>query len=1402
MREQGSEKNLVFSGLGFNYTVISLNPATQYGFEIVAINGGGNVSSGFTTESTHETAPSFVVAPVVHSLSAISISIEWEEPIESNGAITGYNLYRNGEMINSIMINALSYIDTGLSPFTYYSYVLEACTIPGCTNSTTESNTTLEATPANFADPLFSNIQSDSFVISWSEPDSPNGVITNYTVIFTNGTQVFNGLSNSATLQGLSPYSSYSFVVTVCNSAGCLDSNTLTVSTLESAPLGLSAPTVKGLSSMAVEVSWQPPTQPNGVVTSYRLRRDGNVIFDGLALVYDDEELEGDTQYAYTIEAINSVGSVVSPVIAIHTQADIPSGVASPTTQVISSTEIFVQWNEPESSNGVLSAYKLFVNDEQVLSDFVFNHTVTGLTPATEYMFYIQVCNQIGCASSKSVTSTTEEDIPMDLAEPTLTPLSATTVIVSWNPPAMPNGEITTYRILRREAENPLLILIQYVGGKDVTTFTNQDLEPYTSYEYQVHAFNSKGSVQSEWSEVTTLEAPPSNLDAPSFPIVQSTYVTVSWNEPDSSNGILQQYQVLYRMLLEEFTLYETVPASVAEVNVTGLSPFTFYEFKIIATNNAGDVESSLGDVQTLEDAPNGLGLIVLVTKTSESFTLTWNEPSMPNGIIFEYVIYLNGVEEYRDSPRSATVDRLKPFTSYTVELEACTSVACTRSEIIQSFTTKESSPIGQPTPTLALIDIRSVMVSWDFPLQSNGIIIAFDVLRSEVPEPLVDNTTENAILIHSTTDVSNRVYTDINLTPDTGYQYAVRANNSVGYSLSAFKYIQTPQDAPEYVQAAVLEVLGTNSIKIVWDPPSQKNGELTQYQIYRTTLQGDSISVQVYTGLNREFTDTGLLPYTQYIYVIEACTIAGCTNSSFNNATTDESVPESIESPQLVALSSSSISITWSSPQTPNGVLVSYEVNVISPVSINITHEPNILSTTVSSLEPYVEYTIRIQACTIVGCVVSSSDTVRTLQSIPMSQGAPTLLALGPSSVDVIWTQPGKPNGIITTYILRRNNTVVYEGSDTSFIDSSLQPNQKYSYDVQSFTSIGGGERSISSVVTTHSDTPTGINPPVLLPLDSTSILVTWAVPNVTNGDIQKYILFVNDNQVYEGPGLGNVVSDLNIFTTYSFRIEACTSTCGSSLYNYATTNEDLPEDMIAPVVTLTVNQTVLITWVPPLTPNGVILAYTIERALVVNEVVGTIVSIAEGLPVTSQEYLDSDNSLSPATTYSYRVSAANSVGSVTSDFTSITLPDGTPQDLSAPSVVSVSATSFTVSVTPPAVPNGVLTQYTLFGDNLFPIVATPSTQDDPVVFTHSDLEPYTTYRVYAEVCTVGGCGLGSVTTILTSEDTPEGLLAPFVATESPRRIRVEWTLPSKPNGVITGYVITMYTVILNLNF
>lgn len=95
-----------------------------------------------------------------------------------------------------------------------------------------------------------------------------------------------------------------------------------------------------------------------------------------------------------------------------------------------------------------------------------------------------------------------------------------------------------------------------FVWSEGAFGFTDAEgtLRPFTLYEYQVRAQNSRGSVESLWTSARTLEAPPQDLPAPWAQATGAHSVLLNWTEPGSPNGIISQYHVVYQERLEDPT--------------------------------------------------------------------------------------------------------------------------------------------------------------------------------------------------------------------------------------------------------------------------------------------------------------------------------------------------------------------------------------------------------------------------------------------------------------------------------------------------------------------------------------------------------------------------------------------------------------------------------------------------------------------------------------------------------------------------------------------------------------------------------------------------------------------------------------------------------------------------------
>ena len=1384
------ETVLLFSGIAFEFMVSNLLPFTTYGFEVIAFNSVGNISSGFTMAVTEQAPPTSVDPPIATILSSTEIALSWSEPSELNGALTGYQIYRNGTFVVSTL--STFYRDAGLEPFTEYSYILEACTGGGCTNSSMVSNTTLEALSQGISDPVISNLEARSLVVTWQQPSQPNGVITEYVLTLVgNGTVLFRGLQLTLTLNDLTPFTSYSFQLMVCNSIGCSPSNVTEVQTPETAPEGLDAPRLRNLTSTSVAIEWSFPAAANGNITSFILRRDTEnteeppiIIFQGLALFYNDVDLVAATLYSYAVEAVNGGGSVTSSPSFISTTPDLAEDIDPPNFDVLGPTSIRITWSPPGTPNGEIIQYILFMDDVPVFTGLGFEYNATDLTPFTLHSYYIQVVNQAGAASSITVTAITDQAPPDGVNPPSLTVLGPTAIQVSWQPPTMPNGIITEYEIRRRLLDNALTESVQHRGDASVLSFPNSGLDPFTTYEYRLRVINEAGNTFSEWVPATTEEDIPEGVGLPRFSdsTIFARNVTATWDPPSQPNGVLLSYRLEYRLPLDPSTNMPGTPITAAEVSAdvttavaTGLQPVTLYEFRVVAINAAGEGFGSWETVTTGEDVPEGVQPIVVEERTGTTLSLTWSSPLMPNGIIREYMLLLDGELVYRDVPATYTVLRLQPFTSYDLQLAACTSAGCTFGEV-QSVTTAEVAPFGQPSPNLTALGPRSIEITWDSTAQPNGIITRYEILRqiSGIPTSLA--------VIRSTDDTLSRFYIDSAVQPATTYEYAVRAINSAGQTESDFRAITTPDAPPEGLATPELTVLSSSSIGVAWGAPSQPNGAILLYQAFRTA-ETSGIAESVYTGQNREFTDTTLDPFMTYSYTIQACTAGGCSNSSSASATTLEDFPEDFASPVLSALSATEISVQWSPPARPNGAIVGYVVD-IAPIGIRVTTME--LAVSITNLQPFTIYTVSIDACNSIGCATSSGQ-VQTAESLPQFIAPPQLAALTPTSVQVTWQEPARPNGVILFYELRRNGSLIFSNNATSFADTNLMPNQFYSYTIQAYTSIGGGEMSSVRTIQTPPDTPEDISPPTLVVLGPNTIFAQWVEPGRPNGDIQRYILEVDGVTVYEEEDvfmLEFTVENLSPFTQYEFRLVVCTSTCGNSPTVTVTTAEAPPLGQGSPLLTANPDTTVSANWSPPSQPNGIITAFKLERRQVFNgNNRSELVIVFIG---TATTYLDSDPLLQAAMIYEYQVTANNSAGSVTSDLAQVMLQDAPPVGVSPPTLSEIVTDSLLAVVSPPRVPNGQIVLYRLYQNGSSIGESVPESQTASVSFVVRELSPFTAYAYHVEACTSAGCSASEAVVIRTAEAPPTGLGTPTAVALSARSIRIDWSTPTDPNGII----------------
>uniref|UniRef100_A0A8D0L665 Usherin n=1 Tax=Sphenodon punctatus TaxID=8508 RepID=A0A8D0L665_SPHPU len=1408
----------------YSFTDLNLEPHITYEYRVAAWNSYGKGFSEIGIATTKQDVPQGVSSLQWNKVENRDdiILLNWKEPIQPNGHIVHYIILRNG--IERFRGTEMSFADTGgIQPYQEYSYQLRTCTVAGCTDSNKVVAVTVQGAPESVQPPAVTALSSTALHLSWAVPRKPNGIIREYQISQNGKGLIYTDTAGRMqhTVSGLQPHTNYSFMLTACTSAGCSSSRPFSGQTLQAPPQGIwLQPQHVVVSSTVVELYWSEPEKPNGLISQYRLIRNGEQIFQGGSgnLNYTDVGLQPNSRYVYQLEASTGGGSSISEKYVIQTPVATPEKIHIPyNVTAIDAYSIFVAWDTPGSFNiNMPLEYNVLLNAGSISPrvkpvgrpHFIL---VDGLDPYTQYEIRIQACQNNGCGVSNQTSAWTAEAPPIDLGPPVVMATGSAIVDVHWLPPRKPNGIIKNYFIYRRPigTQEELLLFIWSEGALQFIDASDA-LQPYTEYEYRVRAQNSKGSVNSLWSSIQTLQAPPHGMQAPWAQATSAYSMLLNWTHPVSPNGFISQYRVVYQERGSDPTF--SIPAVTAltvlgtkhQAHVFGLKPFTTYHIHIVAVNNAGQVSSPWTSARTLEAPPSGLSNFTVEKKENgRALLLKWSEPSKPNGVIKSYNIFNDGNLEYSGLSRQFLFRRLEPFTLYTLVLEACTLAGCTCSSP-QPIQTDEAHPMSQLAPVIQSVNATNIELSWSEPVIPNGKIIRYEVIRRCTKENASGNRAtaadQKTIFAEYNPGSSTFIYNDNGLQPWTSYEYKIRAWNSVGYTDSSWSVVETSQAAPKGFAAPKLRNVSVNKLFISWSSPEEPNGILQSYRLQRN----DSLYPFSFDATTVSYTDEDLLPYSMYSYAITACTMGGCSTSEPTSIRTLEAAPAIVNPPTLQAVSATQINASWSPPLIQNGEIKKY----ILKLNDEEYYAGKSLSRPVLNLQPFRQYDFTLIACTNGGCTSSQSQTAWTMEAPPQNLEAPRLLVTGSESIEITWQTPTNPNGKIKSFDLKRDGTFIYSGLETWYHDFMLTPVMEYSYSITANNSQGS-ITSPSAKIRTNPSAPSGMLPPRLQAWASRALLVVWDPPKKVNGEIINYTISIRENAEprkkmfhFDSSHISferrsYIAQELKPYFRYEVQIQACTLLgCASSEWASIQTLEAPPEKQPAPLIEVQLSpdgfQSVpSIVWTGPQKPNGKILYYELYRRRKTKSQVNLdLVLVYNGSLTTFK-----DAKLLPYTEYEYQVWSVNSAGQTPSSWSHCKTGPAPPEGLHAPKFHTVASTLAVVNISPPVKPNGIVSLYRLFSNNTKgkDIVLSEGTATQQTIH---GLKPFTTYSVGVEACTCFNCcSKGPVAQITTQPAPPSQQPPPHVHNVTSTTASFQWTAPQLPNGIVKSYDLHMHT-------
>ncbi|XP_035273473.1 receptor-type tyrosine-protein phosphatase delta-like isoform X9 [Anguilla anguilla] len=652
---------------------------------------------------------------------------------------------------------------------------------------------------------------------------------------------------------------------------------------------------------------------------------------------------------------------------------------------------------------------------------------------------------------------------------------------------------------------------------------------------------------------------------APGVPVVTertATSITLTW---DSGNPEPVSYYIIqHKSKASEDTYKEIDGVATTRYSVGGLSPYSDYEFRVVAVNNIGRGPASEAiEARTAEQAPSTAPRQVRGRMLSSTTAIThWDEPEEANGQIMGYRVYYTTEPNqhvnlwHKQMVRGAnflTIQGLTPNKTYFIKVLAFTSVGDGPLSPDLQIIAKTGVP-SQPTDFKGEAKSEtSILLSWVPPPQNgqDNQITGYELVYRRG-----DEKEEKRVSFEPTTTFLLK-----DLKPFTTYTFmlAARSKHGVGAYTNEIS-TETPQTQPSAPpQDVKCSSASSTSILVSWRPPPAdlQNGIIAKYSVryaaaaMATAGENASSPVRV-ADLPPESLRhllENLEKWTEYSVSVSAHTEAGPGPASLPLLIrTEEDVPSGPpRKVEVEAVNSTSVKVTWHSPP-PNkqhGQIRGYQVHYVRMLNGEPTGPPLIKDIliddeqweyddstehemVISGLQADTAYSVAVGAYTTKG------DGARSKPKLVSTTGAvpekPTIMFsstnMGTSHIQ--WYPPANTFGPLLGYRLsfgRKDGdppTVVElpEG-ETHYTTKEILRGAPYVLRLSARNRAGLGEEAVKEV-STPEDVPGGYpqNVAASAPTASTA-RISWEPPPLAerNGAVVKYGLQYRDPEGPAGP-------------------------------------------------------------------------------------------------------------------------------------------------------------------------------------------------------------------------------------------------------------------------------------------
>ncbi|NXI19575.1 PTPRD phosphatase, partial [Irena cyanogastra] len=843
----------------------------------------------------------------------------------------------------------------------------------------------------------------------------------------------------------------------------------------------------------------------------------------------------------YTCVAMSTLG-VIEAIAQITVKA-LPKPPGTPVVTESTATSITLTWDSgnPEPVSYYIIQHKPKNSEEpykEIDGVATTRYSVAGLSPYSEYEFRVVAVNNIGRGPpSEPVSTRTSEQAPSSAPRNVQARmLSSTTILVQWEEPEEPNGQIQGYRVYYTmdPTQHVNSWMKHNVADSHITTIGN--LVPQKTYSVKVLAFTSVGDgpLSSDIQVITQTGVPGQPLNFKAEP-ESETSILLSWTPPRSDT--ISSYELVYKDGEHgEEQRVSTEPTT--SYRLQGLRPNSLYLFRLAARSPQG-LGASTAEIsaRTMQSKPSAPPQDISCTSpSSTSILVSWKPPPVEkqNGIITAYSIKYVGIDgedvkphEILGIPSDSTqylLEQLEKWTEYRISVTAHTDVGPGPESLAVLIRTDEDVPSGPPRKVeVEAVNSTAVKVSWRSPVpnKQHGQIRGYQVhyVRMENGEPKGQPMLKDIMLADAQWEYDDTTEHEMiisGLQPETTYSFTVTAYTTKGDGARSKPKLVSTTGAVPGKPRLVISHTQMNTALIQWHPPVETFGPLQGYRLKFGRKDMDTLTTMEFSEKEDHFTATDIHKGASYVFRLSARNKVGFGEEMVKEISVPEEVPSGF--PQNLhseSSTSTSVQLTWQMPLLAerNGIITKYtilyrDINVAyQPVELPVV--PADTTMTLSGLKPDTTYDVKVRAHTSKGPgPYSPSVQFRTLPVDQVFAKNFHVKAVMKTSVLLSWEIPENYNSALPFKILYDDGKMEVDGRATQKLITNLKPETSYSFVLTNRGNSAGG---LQHRVTAKTAPDVLRTKPVFIGKTNLDGMITVELPEVpSNENIKGYYIVI----------------------------------------------------------------------------------------------------------------------------------------------------------------------------------------------------------------------------------------------------------------------------------------------------